>query len=266
MPATQIHNDIKNSLISPTWRGKNHITGLQLANNGTDATNDIDITPGECVNHDNTELMFLTALMTKRIDATWVAGSGNGGLMSGTVQNNTWYHVFLIKNTTTGVVDAGFDTSVTATTLLSTSGYHVYRRIGSVRRTSGAANKPFKQIGNDFLWETPVLDYTGSPAASRALLTLTVPLGVKTKIYCVGYVYGPSVLTRLWRIYSPDLPDQATSEANYSIRVAANNDISNGDSFVTTITNTSSQVAHRGLSTTSCNLNTYGYYDFRGQE
>jgi hypothetical protein len=49
--------------------------------------------------------------MTKRLDATWSAGTGNGGLFSGTKAINTWYYPFAIYNPTTGVSDAGFDIS-----------------------------------------------------------------------------------------------------------------------------------------------------------
>src|SRR3972149_3936128 len=62
-------------------------------------------------------LLNLTTALTKQIDAAWAVGTNQGGLFSGAVGNTTWYHVFLIRRSDTGVVEAGFDTSVTAANL-----------------------------------------------------------------------------------------------------------------------------------------------------
>jgi hypothetical protein len=84
-----------------------HLFGLTLANNGSDATNDIDIAVGSCVSSDGTGALALVSPLTKRIDAAWAVGTGNGGLDIGTLANGT-YHIFAIKRTDTGVVDALF--------------------------------------------------------------------------------------------------------------------------------------------------------------
>jgi hypothetical protein len=67
----------------PLIRG--YITGLTLSNNGTDATNDIDIAAGAAVDSTNVEWLDLTSALTKRLDAAWAVGSGNGGLDTGSV-------------------------------------------------------------------------------------------------------------------------------------------------------------------------------------
>jgi len=120
------------------------IDGLQLAKNGTDATNDIDVPIGSCRAENIDVNMDLTTLLTKQIDANWVVGSGNGGFPSGlTLTNDTLYNFFLIKRTDTGVVDAGFDTSLTATNLLAdATNYDAFRKIGSVYRSTAANSEP----------------------------------------------------------------------------------------------------------------------------
>ncbi len=84
--------------------------GLTLSNNVSDATNDIDIAPGKARDSTDTENIYLAAGITKRLDAAWAVGSGNGGLDQGSIANAT-YHKHLIKRVDTGVVDAIFSLS-----------------------------------------------------------------------------------------------------------------------------------------------------------
>lgn len=127
------------------------IWGL-IMSNGADATNDITISPGACMSIDatdtNLDTMILTSSITKRIDANWVAGNNQGGFPSNLTLGNQTYAVFLVK-TSSGVVDAGFDTSATGTNLLAIASITRVRRIGLVVRRS-AVLVPFYQVGNKF--------------------------------------------------------------------------------------------------------------------
>lgn len=98
--------DLSHGLLFPAGL----IKRLQLANNVSDATNDIDVERGICADVNDTVLMALTSGITKRLDAAWAVGTGNGGLDQGTIANAT-YHVHLIKRLDTGVVDAIFSLS-----------------------------------------------------------------------------------------------------------------------------------------------------------
>lgn len=92
---------------------RGHIAGLTLSNNASDATNDIDIADGEARDTTNVRTMVLSSGLTKRLDAAWQAGTGNGGLDSGTIANAT-YHVHLIENpnsTPTPTLDVIFSLS-----------------------------------------------------------------------------------------------------------------------------------------------------------
>lgn len=149
-----------------------HIYGLTLSNNTSDATNDIDIAPGSVIDSTNTHIMTLASTITKRLDAAWAVGSGNGGLDTGSIANDT-YHIHLIKRVDTGVVDAIFSLSPTAPTM--PTNYTLARRVGSIPRESGAI-VGFVQRGDVFLRTNASLDVNASnPGTSAVLRTLAVP-------------------------------------------------------------------------------------------
>jgi hypothetical protein len=152
---------------------RGHLKGMRLANNATDAANDIDVSEGECRNSTNTVDFNLPASITKRLDAAWVEGTNQGGLDTGAIANTT-YHVFAIRSVT-GVCDVLFSISATAPTL--PANYTAFRRIGSILRVS-AAIKPFLQTGNTFQIAS-VDDYSSASARSLSLLALSVPSGIR---------------------------------------------------------------------------------------
>jgi|GEM_PF-1990616 len=154
-----------------------HLHGLTLSNNATDATNDIDIAAGEAVSTEiNPVLMKLSSGITKRLDAAWAVGAGNGGLDTGTIADTT-YHVWLIQRSDTGVVDVLFSASATSPTMPAS--YDRKRRIGSIVRQSGAI-RAFLQDGDNFWWEVPAANPSvTNPGGAPVNRTLTVPLGLQ---------------------------------------------------------------------------------------
>lgn len=154
----------------------NYFTGFGMSNDGTDPTNDIVIAPGVCMDSTNTAFINLSSSITKRLDAAWAVGSGNGGLDTGTVADGTC-HLYAIMRPDTGVVDVIFSASPSAPTL--PANYTLYRYLWPVVRKGGTILK-FTQFGNVFLLDAPVLDVDvtnqGTTAVSR---TLTVPTGKK---------------------------------------------------------------------------------------
>lgn len=115
--------------------GRGHIYGLTLANNASDSTNDIDIAAGDCASDSGSPiLMVLSSTLTKRLDAAWAVGSGNGGLDTGSVAN-VKYYVWLIQRSDTGVVDALFSASGTSPTM--PTNYDRKALIGSFGRSGG---------------------------------------------------------------------------------------------------------------------------------
>ncbi|MGP4671793.1 hypothetical protein ACSV5N_07490 [Agrobacterium salinitolerans] len=193
-------------LTRPTQRGQ--IYGLTLSNNASDATNDIDIAAGECASDETIpSLMTLSSSLTKRLDAAWAVGTGNGGLDTGSIANTT-YHVWLIQRSDTGVVDALFSTNATSPTM--PSGYDRKRRIGSIIRSSGSL-RAFIQIGDYFWHSTRVQDVTAADPGSAAVTrTLTVPTGIpviafgKAAIVCTA---ASGANTRFLLLTSLSQPD-----------------------------------------------------------
>lgn len=154
-----------------------HISGLTLSNNSTDPNNDIDIASGLCSDADQTVIIRLFNSITKRLDAAWNVGTNQGGLFSGTKANNTWYHVFIIRNPTTGEVDAGFDTSIIAANRPSM--YTQYQCIMSIRTSNVGNILAFTQIYNSIIYNVAIPDRLDGniPNTIRNLLTLTAPPG-----------------------------------------------------------------------------------------
>lgn len=166
----------------PPIRGE--LWGLTLSNNGSDAVNDIDIAAGACADSTNAVRMVLASALTKKIDAAWSVGSDQGGLdgtesSAGTPDTSTWYHVWLIMRSDTGVVDALFSESATSPTM--PSNYDYKRRIGSVYNGSGGDIAAFTQRGDHFDLVQEVQDRSSTSAAAWASLAITVPTGVNVQ-------------------------------------------------------------------------------------
>ena len=145
---------------------------ITISNNATDANNDIDFSAGNGVLDDGSGQVLLSSTLVKRLDASWVAGTNQGGLFSGTKANSTKYYAFAITNGT--INDAGFDISPTGANI--PSGYK-----GSYRgmiKTDGSGNiLAFKQTRNKTLLTSPITEYSGTVGATYTNLTSSnVPL------------------------------------------------------------------------------------------
>lgn len=238
--------------------------GCTLSNNITDPTNDIDFAAG--IAADSTNLFYMTAsALTKRLDAAWVVGTNQGGLFSGAIANTT-YHCFIIMNPTTGVVDAGFDTSPVAAN--RPAAYTLYRRVGSIRRDA-AAIRLFKQADNNFTWVVPANDSFGFGTSSRTIGTLTVPTGVAFEArinvaITFGNVSGGSKYSLLTSL---DQTDTAASSSCFTAGGFMDSAVDGGSSggYAQIRTNTSGQIGgRRNVADFDTGVITYGYVDNRG--
>jgi hypothetical protein len=248
-----------------------HLYGLTLSNNGTDAANDIDIAAGTARDASDTVNMVLASALTKQVDAAWAVGSGNGGLDTGSIADTT-YHIWLIKRSDTGVVDALFSTSASSPTM--PSNYDYKRRIGSIVRTGGEI-KAFTQNGNVFTWSTFAIDVNAvNPGTSAVTRTLTVPVGIVVRASVVIGLYSTSS-PFAGLVSSLAVTDQAPQALGTASLTAPGNI---GNAFagtnwnfipVTVQTNTSGQVRSRlSASAASDRLGiiTEGWIDARGTE
>jgi len=240
------------------------LNGLTLSNNGTDPTNDIDIAVGTAAADTSPfRLMNLASTLTKRLDAAWAVGTGNGGLDTGTIANGT-YHIFLIQRSDTGVVDALFSASATSPTL--PANYDRKRRIGSIVRSAGAI-LAFRQNGDQFEWVTPVADIdVTTPGTSAVTRALTVPTGIVVDALMVCFLSNAGA-GNSHRFSALDTTDVAvgTGAANSGQLRAQASQIVSGQIRVRT--NTSGQIRSRNETANAdvIRCGTWGWTDTRGR-
>jgi hypothetical protein len=261
----------------PAWAAAtgvvDQLCGLAMSN-GSDATNDIDISVGAAASDDatyaNRILMTLTSGLTKQLDAAWAVGTNQGGRDTGSIADGTW-HVFLIERVDTGVVDVLFSASATAPTLPTS--YTKQRRIGSILREAGAI-VAFTQDADEFLRSTPVLDVDiTNPGTSAVTRTLKVPTGVKVRAMLnVEFIPATSTQNALY-LSSLDVTDGAASLTVAPLGTAiggttsAINAIAGGVP-ATIRTNTSAQIRSRMATSAAgdtLRIATLGWVDRRGK-
>lgn len=244
-----------------------HLQGLTLSNNSTDATNDIDIAAGSARDSTDAGNISLASAITKRLDAAWAVGSGNGGLDTGSIANTT-YHVHLIKRVDTGVVDVLFSLSASAPTM--PTNYTLSRRIGSILRES-AAMVGFVQTGNTFMRKTPVLTINSTnPGTSAVTRAMSVPTGI-----VVEGIFGEALTTtaastaqasRLSALSEDDVaPSGAIADILYQSAASGS---SRGAAIVRVQTDTSGQIRSRLFASdagTTITIVDMGWVDRRGQ-
>jgi hypothetical protein len=245
-----------------------HLYGLTLSNNGTDATNDIDIAAGTC--RDSTDTQNLDcAAMTKRLDATWSAGTGNGfrssSHNSGNISDAT-YHIYACGKALGADQDYYADSSASPATVLGhlqaeTGGadYLYVRRIASIIRSSGAI-LAFAQIGDEFRWVSPLLDVNASSGTSAQTQTLNVPTGVVVSAFGAFSGSGSNTTTYFSSLSQTDLAPSGTA-APLGIFTTDGTTAA----FPPTMTNTSAQIRTRCLAGVTLRISTWGWVDQRGK-
>ena len=236
---------------------------ITISNNISDANNDIDFSAGVFQFSDGSGQAVALAL-TKQLDATWAAGTNQGGLDTGSKANSTWYHCYAIYNPTTGVSDFLFSTGATTPTSLP-SGYTKFKRVGSIK-TNGSGNIiGFFQNRNYFFFKIPVIDFSGTSTTTLALVTLSTPLGIKTIAILSSTIFASAGTTRALRIFSGDASDQVVSSScwngTYVASSGSTTDIINGSGNTLVSTSTSSQVFHEASTSSSVSILTQGWID-----
>lgn len=156
------------------------VTGCYVTSNSVDPTHDIDISAGGARDASNTYDLDTSGL-TKRLDAVWAAGDGNGGTPAAILplSADTSYRVFLIGKVVSGaiVVDAGVDSSATATNLLAASGYTYYAEVGSVvtDTSSGTLREKLNVKGVNYFATQFNVNQDTNPGTSAVTVPTTLP-------------------------------------------------------------------------------------------
>jgi len=240
---------------------RGYIAGLMLSAIGGTTFN---ITAGVASDSTYADVLELTSAWSKG-NGAWSAGNTGGALDTGAYVGGSWYHVFIIKNPTTGAVDILTSASATAPTM--PSGYTLFRRIGSLLAASSSSFTAFTQLGDEFLWATPAADVSVSNLGTTATLyQLTVPTGVQVIARMRGTFNNATTFTGVL-INSPDETTAFANSPNGNILgfVSVAN-VACG--FVTdTRTNTSGQIrAVASAASMSLKVATYGWIDRRGRD
>ena len=130
-----------------------HIDGFITSNNATDGDHDIDFGAGTATVSDGTNYTIATtsSTITKQLDASWSVGSAAGGLDTGSIAADTWYHLWVIMRSDTHVVDFLFSVSATSPTM--PTDYDFKRRIGAVLTDSSSNIIAYIQTGDIFKWD-----------------------------------------------------------------------------------------------------------------
>jgi hypothetical protein len=194
-----------------TTQGVSYLNNpITIANNATDANNDIDFSAGNFQFNDGSGQALATAI-TKRLDATWSAGTGNGGLFNGTAVPkavNSTYHCYKIYNPTTGAEDSGFLLGILGTapnpTSVLPSGYTKFKRVGSILIDGSGNIRAFTQFGNYFKYATGISDLNGSFVAGSTTPQVSTPLGINALgIFNIGLdISSVSTGNNIWSVIS----------------------------------------------------------------
>jgi hypothetical protein len=237
------------------------LSGLKYTTAG--ASTSFSIGAGACVDSTNTDFMKLTSSITKTT-AAWAVGSGNGGLDTGTITLNSWYHIYVIKRPDTGVVDLVYSLNATAPTL--PTNYTLYRRIASISNNASNQWTAMSQLGDEFFWPNPLAGIATSTLGTTAtLFSLPVPVGIVVQAKMRGFV---STATGTVVVYSPDEGTTTVNSPSGNITGQSGTGAVPAGVFTADIrTNTSQQVkAVASAASTGLFTVVYGWVDRRGKD
>jgi hypothetical protein len=258
---------------------RGYMAGLVLSRDAGDTEHDINVAVGVAQDTANSISLVLGTTITKQINATWANGDDAGGLndTDHPVENSTWYHVHLLGNTAGTNIDVGFDKDPSAGSLLSdvnavADGLTKYRRIGSIL-TDGSGNIiDFKQVGDYFQWQAPVLDVNsssiGTTASSNALTV--APDKQVVAHFNISARLNSSVGTML--VSSLDVNDLTAADGTGVGNLTFNRDTmaatgSRASTNMQMITDTNRQIRLRAAATfTLVQISTVGWTDRRGRD
>lgn len=239
---------------------QNYISRLTLSTAGSSAT--VSIAAGAATDSTNADMLVLGSALAKTTSA-WAVGNTNGGLDTGSIANNTGYHVWLIKRVDTGVVDVLISLSASAPTM--PTNYTLKRRIGWLRTNGSAQWLGFTQNGDEFEWSVLVADISaGTLSSTPTLTTLTIPTGVKVKALFRGKV---DTANCFFLFSSPDDSQRIANTPTGNFTGSFNTAVASTGFDLAIITNTSAQIyaSDNGAGATFY-IYTRGWIDTRGKD
>jgi len=194
------------------------MSGLVPSSNGGDADHDLDVTSGVAASDDaSPALMRLTSSITKRLDATFAEGSGNGGMVSGeSLPTSGTVHVWLIMKADGTVDVCASDNAASGVSPTLPSGFAHKRRVFSITTDASANIIGFTAAataggGLDVRLKVPATAIDVSNlSTSTVIYSLPVPRGVIFYAQVAYYGFNGSA----WRILIQATDDTSTAPAS----------------------------------------------------
>ena len=231
------------------------LAALTTSNDGTTPNSVLDIAAGTANDSTNVVRIKIGAF-TKSTAGAWAAGSGSNGMGNGlTIAENTWYYDCLAYNG--GTPDIWFDTSVSCANKPTGISGSLYRRIGYFKTNGSAQIISYTQIGNKFLWATPLTDQNGVTLSNSVVLkAVNVPPGINVEALINGS--ETATLANVELVLSSPLNTSSLAIGSLFSQVA--NQQITGQFQITT--NTSSQINTQASATTGTySLSAFGWID-----
>ncbi|MHC2250803.1 hypothetical protein ACVILK_000495 [Bradyrhizobium embrapense] len=233
-----------------------HLSGLKITSPGAVST--FSVSAGVACDRSGSDMIVLSAALTKSSSA-WAAGNNNGCLDTGALANG-FYHVFVIKNTTTSVVDVLMSKSATAPTM--PAGYTLFRRIGVVWFNSGVNFSALLQRGREFFWPGSALDVSATIGTALQTFALaSCPAGIRVQALLNVIAWNATQNTTWWT-HETGITDNAPSYSVGANGLEASTVTSGNASDLRVWTDTSAQVCARSSAAgTSYRCFTRGWFD-----
>lgn len=189
-----------------------YIWGRLYSNGPGDTVNDITITTGGGPS-DDASYYITCAAITKRSDAAWAVGTGNGWLDTGSIADGDYY-MWDIARSDTNATDSLLSLSATSPTM--PTNYDKKNRIGWIKRAGGTILQfhLYETAGGgvEFKYDAPILDVdlTNTLTTTRRTDVLSVPQDFSTVAIVRAYINDASAQA-IAVITCPDETDAAPS-------------------------------------------------------
>lgn len=236
-------------ILTPLPRG--YLSGLTVTNDSGDPTNDLGIAAGAARDSTNAFNLVLPSAIVKRLDGSWAVGTNQGMLdgtesVAGTPDIDTWYFIYLIGRSDTGVIDVLASENSTAPTMPTNYDYKAL--IWAVFNDGSGNVRAFTHLGDDCLWTTAVAASSATASTTEAFVTFAVPTGIKVKAHVTASMDNASAGGCGSFISSPDMANQAATGPLSQLRTRATASQSVG---LEMWTDTSGRLRHRESATSA---------------
>lgn len=169
---TAVATKNRSSVISASRWAKGYITSLRIVHDATTPANKIVIRSGlKCRDLDDTVNIEVTSAITGDITA-----SGKNGLDTGTVANDTTYHIWIIADSG-GVNSPAMVFSLSSTAPTMPSGYDKKRRLRQIRRVTADFRRA-ETIDSWSYLNNEEVALSGGTAASATNVNIASALGL----------------------------------------------------------------------------------------